>query len=106
MGKVVDWVSFTPALVPAYKGRTETEKGESPYGPVMLLKMLFLAKLWGISERRVEELCCYYVPAKAFVGPGKLDRAPDHSILTVFKERLEKHLGAADYARVFDKIVQ
>ena len=72
----------------------------------MLLKMLFLAYLWSISECRVEELCNYYIPAKAFVGLGMLDRAPDHSTLTVFKERLEKHGGAEDYAKVFDKVVQ
>jgi transposase, IS5 family len=104
MDKVVPWDQFTQVLVEAYKGKGEF--GAMPYDPVMILKMLLLSYLYNISERQTEEFCNYYLPAKAFVGLGITDRAPDHSTLTVFKVRLLKHKGAGDYSKLFDVIIR
>lgn len=104
MDKTVQWEQFTPVLIEAYKGQGEF--GAIPYEPVMILKMLLLSYLYNISERQTEDFCNYYLPAKAFVGLGITDKAPDHSTLTVFKGRLLKHKGADDYTTLFDMIIK
>jgi IS5 family transposase len=58
-----------------------------------------------MSERQTEDFCTYYMPAKAFIGLGVTDPAPDHSTLTVFRVRLFQHGGAAAYAKLFDMII-
>lgn len=102
--RVIAWDDFTPALVEAYKGKAE--RGEVPYDPVLILKMLLLSYLYDISERRTEEFCTYYLPAKAFLGLGVTVPAPDHSTLTAFKTRLLEHKGLEDYERLFDSIIK
>jgi len=103
LDKTVDWEPFTAMLVLGYKGKAE--RGEVPYQPVMILKMLLLAYLYNMSERQTEDFCTYYLPAKAFVGLGVTDPAPDHSTLCLFRQRLFAHGGAAAYAQLFDLII-
>lgn len=103
LDKAVHWEQFTPVLIAAYKGKGE--QGEVPYDPVIILKMLLLSYLYDISERRTEDFCNYYLPAKAFIGLGITDRAPDHSTLTAFKTRLLEHNGSHDYRTLFDTII-
>ena len=66
--RTIDWEPFTATIVESYKGKAE--RGEVPYDPAMILKMLLLAYLYGMSERQTEEFCTYYLPAKAFLGLG------------------------------------
>jgi len=103
LDRAVAWDEFTPLLLPAYKG--QAERGEVPYHPVLILKMLLLSYLYDISERRTEEFCRYYLPAKAFLGLGVTEPAPDHSTLTAFKTRLLAHSGLDSYQQVFDRII-
>lgn len=104
MDRTVAWDQFTPVLLEAYKGQGKV--GAVPYEPVMILKMLLLSYLYDISERQTEEFCNYYLPAKAFVGLGITDRAPDHSTLTVFKVRLLNHKAGEIYGTLFDAIIK
>jgi IS5 family transposase len=104
LDRTVNWDEFVLVLIEAYKGNGEY--GSVPYNPVMILKMLLLSYLYDISERGTEDFCNYYLPAKAFIGLGITDRAPDHSTLTVFKVRLLDHKGAADYSALFDMIIK
>ncbi len=104
LDKTIDWQPFTSELVKSYKGLAE--RGEVPYDPVMILKMLFLAYLYSMSERQTEDFCTYHIPAKAFIGLGLTDPAPDHSTLSIFKSRLFKHGGAEAYANLFDMIIR
>ena len=103
LDKAIRWSEFTSVLITAYKGKGE--QGEVPYDPVIILKMLLLSYLYDISERRTEDFCNYYLPAKAFIGLGITDHAPDHSTLTAFKTRLLEHNGSQDYRKLFDMII-
>lgn len=103
LDKIIDWTPFTTMLVKYYKG--EAERGEVPYDPVVILKMLFLTYLYNMSERQIEDYCNFYMPAKAFIGLGVAEKAPDHSTLTVFKVRLLKKDGIDAFAKMFDMIV-
>jgi transposase, IS5 family len=104
LDRVIAWDEFTLALVESYKGKAE--RGEVPYHPVLILKMLLLSYLYDISERRTEEFCSYYLPAKAFLGLGVTEPAPDHSTLTAFKTRLLEHSGLDAYHMLFDSIIK
>jgi IS5 family transposase len=68
--------------------------------------MLLLSYLFTISERQVEELVNDSLSAKYFVGLAANKRAPDHSTLTVFKERLIERGGVRVYEGLFNEIVK
>ncbi len=86
LNQVIDWDAFVPLLLPAYPGLGQV--GNSPYNPVVLLKMLLLAQLYRLSERQTEDLVSYHLPAKEFVGLAVDVAAPDYSTLSVFRTRL------------------
>jgi IS5 family transposase len=67
--------------------------------------MLFLTYLYNLSERQIEDCCNFYLPAKAFLGLGVAEKAPDQSTLTVFKVRLLQKDGIDAFAEMFDIIV-
>jgi transposase, IS5 family len=104
LDKVIDWDEFTPKLVEAYDGKAC--RGESPYHPLILFKMLLLAHLLNTSERAIEEQCHWYIPVRLFVGLGIYDAVPDHSTLTLFRQRLQKHDGIGDFKIIFDGIIR
>jgi hypothetical protein len=57
LDKVINWEQFTPLLIEAYKGKAE--RGEVPYQPIMILKMLLVILARYIGEpiwRVVEEI--------------------------------------------------
>jgi len=83
--EVVPWQRFTYKLVKYYKGKART--GRPPYDPAMLLKMLLLGYLYDLSECDVERFCNRDLPAKHFLNLAVDAPVPDHSTLTVFKNR-------------------
>lgn len=104
LNDTIDWDEFTPKLLAAYKGKARL--GESPYHPLILFKMLLLAYLLNTSERAIEEQCYWFIPVRLFVGLGIYDAVPDHSTLTLFKQRLRKHSGIDGFKAIFDGIIK
>ena len=100
----VDWSVFTRKLMKLYKGGGEY--GPPPYDPALILRMLLVSYLYNISERATEEFVRYFIPAKYFVGLGVDELPPDHSTLTVFKERLLKHSGQKAVEAIFNEIIR
>lgn len=84
--ETIDWDRFTCKLIKHYKGKAET--GRAPYNPSVLLRILFISYLYNISERQAEESVNFNLPMKYFTGLGADEKAPDHSTLTYFKDRL------------------
>jgi len=41
-----------------------------------------------------------------FLGPGADEKAPDHSTLTLFKNRLTQNAGLKAYEELFDEIIK
>lgn len=58
------------------------------YHPTILLKMLFLCHLFNISERECEEQVNFNIVMKYFCDLIPEDRSPDHSTLSLFKNRI------------------
>jgi IS5 family transposase len=95
----MDWRHFTEKLIKLYKG--EGVVGRPPFDPALVLKMELIAYLYNLSERQVEVYVNENLPAKFFVGLAVDQKAPDHSTLTVFRERL-LHRGKL---KVFEEIL-
>jgi len=100
----IPWGSVVAPLLTAYKGGAEY--GPTPYHPEKLLRMLLVAYLFGISERRCEEMVNDTLSAKYFVGLGVDETAPDHSTLTVFKTRITEKLGVGIWDKLFQKTIR
>src|SRR4030065_959958 len=86
--QIIDWERFTRRLIKLYKGGGMVER--PPFDPALVLKMELIAYLYKLTERQVEVYINENLPAKYFVRLAVEQKAPDHSTLTVFRERLIK----------------
>jgi len=103
LNEVIDWNRFTGRLLSHYKGKGEI--GQAPYNPTTILKMLLLSYLWDVSERMIEILANDSLSIGLFLGLGANEKAPDHSTLTLFKNRLINNAGLKLYEGLFDEII-
>jgi len=104
LNQLIDWDRFTQRLIELYRGGGEY--GRPPFNPVQLLKMCLLAYFYNLSNRQVEVYVNENLPAKYFVGLGVDQRAPDHSTLTVFQNRLTKRGNLEIFELLLAEIVQ
>lgn len=95
-----DWDALGARLIRVYKGAGLV--GRPPYDPVMVLKMLFLSYLYDLSERDTEVWVNENIPAHYFLDLALDQRAPDHSTLTPFKQRLQAGGGWDELRQLFD----
>ncbi|MEW6716340.1 MAG: transposase [Chloroflexota bacterium] len=72
----------------------------------MLLKVTLIAYLYNLSERQVEIYVNDNLSAKYFVGLAVDQKAPDHSTLTVFRERLQQNGKLAVFEGLLAEIIQ
>jgi hypothetical protein len=79
---------------------------KATHGPLILFKMLLLARLLNTPERAVEELCHWYIPVRLFDGLGIYDAVPDHSTLNLFKRRLQKHGRIGAFKVILDGVIR
>jgi IS5 family transposase len=96
LNQTIDW-SFIEEETRNFYQRT----GRRACSPVVLFKMLFLAFLCDISERRLEDECNYNLLYKHFLGLEVDEKAPDHSTLSRFRDRL----GLQGFQAIFNHIV-
>ena len=104
LNEVVDWDRFTRKLLGYYRGKGEM--GQAPYNPTIMLKMLLLSYLWNVSERMIEVLANDSLSIGLFLGLGADESSPDHSTLTLFKNRLVENAGLIAYEELFDEIIK
>lgn len=97
---LIDWEKLTEGLADCYKGGAEY--GPIPYHPAVLFKMLLLSYLYKLSERQTEDFANDSIGARYFLGLGAHQSAPDHSSLSVFKERLLERKGP----QAFEELVK
>jgi IS5 family transposase len=102
--ELIDWERFTRKLIRLYKG--EGMVGRPPFDPALVLKMELVAYLYNLSERQVEVYIDENLPAKYFVGLAVDQKAPDHSTLTVFRERLLQRGKLKVFEDMLEEIVQ
>jgi len=102
--QVIDWSHFTHKLIHLYKG--EGVVGRPPFDPALVLKVELIAYLYDLSERQVEIYINENLPAKFFVGLAVDQKAPDHSTLTVFRERLLQRGKLQTFETMLEEIVE
>ena len=100
---LLDWEGLTQDLADCYQGGAEY--GRVPYQPAVPFKMLLLAYRYNLSERRVEQFGNENLPARYFLGLGGHQAAPDHSTLSVFRERVIKKTGRGAFEERLKAIV-
>jgi len=76
--------------------------GRPGWSPVMLFKCCLIAFLYDVSDRTLEEQVNFNIVFKWFVGLDLDQKAPDHSTMTRFRDRL----GPEGFARIFNRIVE
>jgi len=76
--------------------------GRPGWSPVMLLKCSLVAFLYDISDRQLEDQINFHMVFKWFVGLDLDQKAPDHSTMTRFRDRL----GVEGFTRIFNQIVK
>ena len=78
--------------------------GGAPHWPVaMMLKILFVAKCYGLSDPMTEEALKERISFRRFVGLSFDDKTPDHNTIWLFRERLGK---AGHGSTLFDKTLE
>jgi IS5 family transposase len=102
--ELVSWRRFTYRLLKYYRGQGKV--GRPPIDPAVVLKMLLLSYLYDLSERQVEEFCNLNLAAKYFLGLAIDAPAPDHTTLTVFKNRILENGKLRAYERMLAQIIQ
>ena len=102
--ELIDWEKLTQDLADCYKGGAEY--GPLPYHPAVPFKMLLLSYLYNLSERQTEEFANENLTARYFLGLVGHQSAPDHSTLTVFKQRIINKEGAKAFEGRFKRIVR
>jgi transposase len=114
--KIIPWERFTQRLIKLYKGEGIVDR--PPFDPALVLKMELIAYLYNLTERQVEVYLNENLPAKYFVGLAvdtctapnavrcKCQPAPDHSTLTVFRERLVQRGRLQVFEEMLEEFVQ
>jgi IS5 family transposase len=80
--------------------------GRPPFDPALVLKVTLIAYLYNLSERQAEMYVNDNLSAKYFVGLAVDQKAPDHSTLTVFRERLQQNGTLAVFEDMLAEIVR
>ena len=102
--QIIEWERFTRKLLKLYKGGGVV--GRPPFDPALVLKVELIAYLYNLTERQVEVYINENLPAKYFVGLAVDQKAPDHSTLTVFRERLVQRGKLKVFEEMLEEIVQ
>jgi IS5 family transposase len=94
---LVDW----PALDALMSGIHSAVAGRPGYGPLVLLRCVFLQQWYGLSDPGLEEALADRLSFRRFVGLSLSDPVPDHSTLSRFRKVLvEQRLGERLLAEV------
>ena len=96
--KWIDWEQFDSKLLAYYSNSGE---GQPPYPPTILLKLEFLAYLYGIGRRPLIERATCDLHWKYFLGLPIDAILPNHSTLSYFRSRL----GAEGCKKILDALI-
>lgn len=103
---VIDRSRFTNKLLKYYKGKGEM--GRAPYNPTIILKMLLLSFLYNSIQhlgKTGRDVGYDSLSIGLFLGLGADEKAPDHSTLTLFKNRLIGNCSIRAYEELFNEMI-
>lgn len=88
LNEIIDFEKYSNEALKLYKAKATL--GAPIYAPSIMLKILFLTYLFNVSEREIERLINDSISMKFFLNLGIEQPAPDHSSLTIFRNRILK----------------
>ena len=77
------------------------DNGRPSWDPLILFKVVFLQFLYDLSDPEIEEQVNLNLACKWFAGLQPEERAPDHSTLCRFRNRL----GPEKFQQIFNQII-
>jgi transposase, IS5 family len=104
LNQLIPWDRFTDRLLELYAGGAEY--GRPPFNPIQMLKICLLAHFYDLTDRYIEVYVNENIPAKYFVGLGLDQKSPDHSTVSVFKNRLTKLRNLEVFKQLLEEIIQ
>lgn len=104
LADLLDWEDLVKGYSEYYKGGAEY--GPIPYHPSVLLKMLIIAYLYKLSERQVEAYAQDSLAARYFLGIAANESVPDHSTLSVFRERVLAKGGVEAFEDLLRRVIR
>jgi len=78
------------------------DNGRPSWDPLVLFEVVFLQFLYDYSDREVEEQVNFHLVCKWFAGLQPEEKAPDHSTLCRFRNRL----GPERFQEIFNEIIR
>src|SRR5262249_10907285 len=84
INRLLDWSTFERALSKLYTA----PKGEAPYPPLMMFKVLLLQRWHSLSDPQMEVALFDRLSFQRFAGLSLDDKTPDHTTIWRFGERL------------------
>jgi transposase len=78
------------------------DRGRPAYPAVVMFKMLFIQRMYDLSDRMVCEECRYNILYRRFLGLKLEDGTPDFSTLCVFRNKL----GLERVKRMFKRVLE
>ena len=102
--QIIPWERFTKKLIKLYKGGGRY--GRPPFEPALILKMGMVAYLYNLSEHQVEVYVNDNLSAKYFVGLAVDQKAPDHSTLIKFRQRLIERGNLEAFKELLSEIIR
>lgn len=81
---LLDWGALDDLLSQVYPSR----RGEPPYPPLLMFKVLLLQRWYGLSDPGMEEALADRLSFRRFVGLSLSDPTPDHTTIHRFRDRL------------------
>ncbi len=103
VNEFVDWQKYTENCLKLYKAKATL--GAPAYQPSLLIKMLFLAYLFNVSDREIERFVNDSISMKNFLGLAFSEAAPDHSSLSVFRSRIINKEKIELLKEIFEDII-
>lgn len=86
ISELLDWRRFEDVLGGLYEAR----RGEPPYPPLVMFKVLLLQRWYGLSDPEMEDALADRLSFRRFAGLSLADATPDHSTIWRFREQLAK----------------
>jgi transposase, IS5 family len=103
LNELVNWDKYTESCINLYKANGTL--GAPMYQPKLMLKMLFLTFLFNKSDRETERIVNDSISMKNFLELAFSEAAPDHSSLSVFRNRIIKNENIKLLENIFTDII-
>lgn len=89
--EILDFEQFRPILEPVFaKSVRKSNAGRRPIDPVQMMKVFFLQRLYGLSDKQIEYQVKDRLSFREFLGISSVDDVPDEKTVWKYKDMLAK----------------